>query len=217
MASKFKGTNAQDIMKSDMTSQAMRKNLVSAQKEAKKRMDALKKAGCEFTDFYQNHKTDFREVPFGRENMAKELARTNQFLQAKQSRVKGMKQASSELLELYNVNFFGYIKGDSPESDPHLTEKSLPRFQSFMRYYKENIKKQTNIQSDVVVEAFLLAEKLHISHKDMLNNIDLFADYQKQLESMELKDMFPDGKVDNRYRFKLGDYMDAFIDKQMYR
>lgn len=211
MANKYAGiTDAQKIMEMG-SSRNIRNALQKAQKQALSRMEALKNAGYEQSEFYKAHRTDFKEVPFGKENMAKELAMTNRFLASESSDVEKIASVREQTVKKFNKSLFG------DESDGPINMENLDRFTDFMRFYRENIKRQTNLQSDTVVDAFLLAEKLHISHKDILTNLDLFSDYQKELQSMELEDMFPDGKVDNRYRFKVGDYIDAFIDKQMYK
>lgn len=207
-----KTSNAQMLYKSDLTTKQLQKELMKGMKEAKKRMENLRKSGLSKSDFYQSNKKDFIDTPFGkiaknetafpfgnlnRLNTSKELAKVNRFLNSKSSTPKGLKKAEKDFIQAINENFGEEI----------LNEKNVREFQKFMKMYKEKYAEQTNISSDKVVDAFKEAERLKISKKDMLENIELFIEKEEELSKMELEDVFEGGKIDRRRRFKLDDYL----------
>ncbi len=192
-------SNAQLIYKQDKSTGELRKELTASLKVAKEKMRKLKEKGLSKSEFYQEHKKDFENVNLksnNRLNLSKELARVNQFLNSKSSTPKGLKQAEKNLIEVINEKY-----GDM------LNEKNVRDFQRFMKMYRDKYEEQVKLDSDKVVDAFKEAERLKISKKDMLENIEAFIENEEELQDMDLEDMFEDGKIDKRRRFKLEDYL----------
>lgn len=198
MARKWRNPNAQEILKSDRSTRSLRLELEKSFKMAQERMNRLKEAGLSKSEFYREHRKDFKELEAGnRLEISKELARVNRFLNAKSSTVKGLKEAEAQFIEAINKTM----------GEDYINANNVRRFQAFMNEYKDKYQEQTNIQSDTVVDAFLESERLMISKSDMLANLELFAEYKAELKNLTPEDILPDGaKLDRRRRFKLDDY-----------
>ena len=121
----------------------------------------------------------------------------NKFLNAKSSTPKGLKESELQFIEVINRNF----------GEDILNKKNVREFQKFMKIYKDKYADQTNLSSDKVVDVFKEAERLKINKKDMLENIELFIEKEEELSNMGVEDMFEDGVIDKRRRFKLDDYL----------
>lgn len=196
-------TNAQDIMKSLDDTAKMRRELRRKGEIARKRMQELLNQGFGKAEFFINNK-EYYDSPFGkmpmpnsRKDIAKELAKMNRFLNSKSSTPKGLKESELKFIEAINNNF----------GEDILNEKNVRDFQKFMRLYREKYADQTQIDSDKVVDAFKEAERLKINKEDILANIELFIEKEEELSNMNLEDMFEDGVIDRRRRFKLDDYL----------
>ena len=203
MAKTHYESNAQSIMKSKRATDLLKKDLTRRNEEANRRLGELKEAGFSDSQFYQNHKRGFKDAKYmDRADISKRLAKVNQFLNAKSSTVAGIKKARRDTIKALN---------ESNKVPVKITEKNLNKFLDFMNYYHNNVEKQTKIPSDFIVEMFSLHEKLHINLKDLMENMDEVANFKHELDKMKLEDMFPDGKVDNRVRFKVADYLDRIF------
>lgn len=196
-----KPTNTQKIYRSDESTKGLMKLLKVAMKNARKKLDTLKKFGLSNTEFFQEHKKDFNEsildnVGKNRLKISKELAKTNRFLNSKSSTPKGLKKAEKQFIEVMNERY----------GEDLLNEKNVRDFQKYMKMYKSMYGEQSQIDSDKVVDSFKEAERLRINKKDMLLNLELFIENEEDISNMELDDMFEDGKIDKRRRFKFDDY-----------
>lgn len=203
MAKKYYEQNAQKIAKSGRSTGQLQQDLVRRTEEANRRLGELKEAGFSNSQFYQEHKKGFKVPKYqDRVDTSKRLAKVNQFLNAKSSTVAGIKKARRDTIKALN---------ESERVPVKITEKNLNKFLQFMDYYHNNVEKQTKIPSDFIVEMFGLHEKLHINLKDLMENMDEVANFKHELDKMKLEDMFPNGKVDNRVRFKVADYLDRIF------
>lgn len=203
MAKKYYESNAQKIAKSSRSTGQLQQDLVRRTEEANRRLGELKEAGFSNSQFYQEHKKGFKVPKYqDRADTSKRLAKVNQFLNAKSSTVAGIKKARRDTIKALN---------ESERVPVKITEENLNKFLQFMDYYHNNVEKQTKIPSDFIVEMFGLHEKLHINFKDLMENMDEVANFKHELDKMKLEDMFPNGKVDNRVRFKVADYLDRIF------
>ena len=197
-------SNAQEVYKSSKgrSTYQMNKSLESRINQANERLVKLKEAGFEKSQFYQNNRKGFRmpKRQLDRMEMSKKMAEVNRFLGSQSSTVSGMKKSRREQIKALN---------ESSKIEIEITEDNLDDFNKFMAYYKENVKNQTKMPSDFVAnELFGLHERLHISKEDLMKNMDEVYAFHHVLEWMSLEDMFPEGKINNRVRFKVADYLD---------
>ena len=180
----------------------MNRSLESRINKANERLEKLKEAGFEKTQFYQNHRKGF-EMPkeqLGRKGMSKRMAEVNRFLNSQSSTVGGMKRTRRDIINSLNK---------SSKIELKITEENLDDFLDFMTYYDEHVKNQTRIPSDFVAnEVFNMHQNLQVSKEDLMKNMEAVYDYEEQVKNMKLEDMFLDGKVDKRVRFKVADYLD---------
>lgn len=192
-------SNAQSIYKSKKSTSQLLNDLNKGLKIARQRLRTLKKSGLSSSEFYQNNKDNFKEIKVGKNrlNISKELAKVNQFLNAKSSTPKGLLRAEKQFIEVFNERY----------GDNILNEKNVRIFQGFMKMYKEKYQDQVNLPSDIIVNAFIQSERLKISPKDILDNLETFAKYEEEISNMNLEDMFDNGVIDKRRRFKLSDYL----------
>lgn len=197
-------SNAQEVYKSSKSRSAyqMNRSLESRINKANERLEKLKEAGFEKTQFYQNHRKGF-EMPkeqLGRKGMSKRMAEVNRFLNSQSSTVGGMKRTRRDIINSLNK---------SSKIELKITEENLDDFLDFMTYYDEHVKNQTRIPSDFVAnEVFNMHQNLQVSKEDLMKNMEAVYDYEEQVKNMKLEDMFLDGKVDKRVRFKVADYLD---------
>lgn len=202
-------TNTQLIYKSKKTTEQLKKQLSKALDMARSRMSKLKSAKLSRSEFYQEHKNDFKKdvlenVGFNRLNISKELSKVNKFLNSKSSTPEGLLKAEEDFIEVMNERY----------GEPFLNKKNVRAFQRFMKDFKAMYGEQTQIDSDKVVNAFKESERLKINKKDMLENLELFIENEEHIKSMNLEDLFKDKKVDKRRRFKVEDYLYSRTDKQ---
>ena len=205
MAKKMYEGNAQKIAKSSRSTGQLRQDLIRRTEEANRRLGELKEAGFSQTQFYQDHKQGFKVPKYqDRADTSKRLAKVNQFLNAKSSTVSGIKKARRDTLKHLR-------ESERMPEGVEITEKNLDKFLQFMDYYHNNVEKQLKIPSDFAVEMFGLHEKLHINFEDLMKNMEEVASFKHELDKMNLEDMFPEGKIDNRVRFKVADYLDRIF------
>lgn len=200
MARKQRITNAQEIYKSSISTRKLIKELESSFKMAQRRMQRLKKAGLSKSEFYREHRKDFIELDVGRRRLevSKELAMVNRFLSSKSSTVKGLKEAERQYIQTINEKVM---------FDNVLNEKNVRSFQAFMKEYYDKYVEQSELQSDIVIEAFVEAERLQLSKKDLLANLDMFNKYKEKIKNLKVEDFLQEGeKLDKRRRFKLSEY-----------
>lgn len=195
-------SNTQQIYRSDKTTKELKSQLSRALKSARNRMSKLKSAKLSRSEFYQEHKNDFKKdvlenVGFNRLNIAKELSKVNRFLNSKSSTPKGLLQAEEDFINVMNERY----------GDKFLNKKNVRAFQRFMKDFKAMYGEQSQIDSDKVVDAFKEAERLKINKKDMLENLELFIENEEHIANMTLEDLFKDKKIDKRRRFKVEDYL----------
>lgn len=201
-------SNTQQIYRSNKTTKQLKSQLKTALKSARSRMAKLKSARLSKSEFYQEHKNDFQEeilerVGFNRLKLSKELAKVNQFLNAKSSTPKGLKEAEKDFIEKINEKF----------DEEFLNEKNVRNFQKFMKEFKEKHGEQDGLDSDKAVDAFKEAERLQISKKDIIDNIELFIENEEHIANMKLENIFKDDNIDRRRRFKVEDYLYSRKDK----
>lgn len=201
-----KSTNAQAVSKSRRSTYQLRKSLEARINKANERLEKLKQAGYGESQFYQTHKKGFKMPRSGnpsRQELSKSLAEVNRFLSSKSSTVRGMKQARKEQLERLST---------SPNVSGLVNEKNLDKFNKFMQYYRDHVQSQTKLPSDFVAnDLFGMSERLKINPQDLLDNIEDVTQFYHVLQDMSLEDMFPDGKIDKRRRFKVQDYLDTIM------
>lgn len=195
-------TNIQLIYRSKKTTEQLKKQLSKALEMARNRMLKLKSAKLSRSEFYQEHKNDFKKdvlenVGFNRLNIAKELSKVNRFLNSRSSTPKGLLQAEEDFINVMNERY----------GDEFLNKKNVRAFQRFMKDFKAMYGEQTQIDSDKVVNAFKESERLKINKKDMLENFELFIENEEHIANMTLEDLFKDKKIDKRRRFKVEDYL----------
>lgn len=195
-------TNTQLIYRSKKTTEQLKKQLSKAMDMARSRMSKLKSAKLSRSEFYQEHKNDFKKdvlenVGFNRLNIAKELSKVNRFLNSRSSTPKGLLQAEEDFINVMNERY----------GDEFLNKKNVRAFQRFMKDFKAIYGEQSQIDSDKVVDAFKEAERLKINKKDMLENLELFIENEEHIANMTLEDLFKDKKIDKRRRFKVEDYL----------
>lgn len=202
-------TNTQLIYKSKKTTEQLKKQLSKALDMARSRMVKLKSAKLSKSEFYQEHKKDFgkevlENVGFNRLNISKELSKVNRFLNSKSSTSEGLLKAEEDFIDVMNERY----------GEAFLNKKNVRAFQRFMKDFKAMYGEQTQIDSDKVINAFKESERLKINKKDMLENLELFIENEEHIKSMNLEDVFEDGKIDKRRRFKVEDYLYSKKDKQ---
>ena len=195
-------TNTQRIYKSNKTTKQLKKQLSKALDMARSRMAKLKSAKLSKSEFYQEHKNDFKKdvlenVGFNRLNISKELSKVNRFLNAKSNTPQGLRKAEKQFIEVMNERY----------GEDLLNKNNVRDFQRYMKQFKEMYGEQSQIDSDKVVDSFKEAERLKINKKDMLMNLELFIENEEDISNMDLEDMFENGKIDRRRRFKLDDYL----------
>lgn len=195
-------TNTQLIYRSKKTTEQLKKQLSKALEMSRSRMSKLKSAKLSRSEFYQEHKNDFKKdvlenVGFNRLNIAKELSKVNRFLNSRSSTPKGLLQAEEDFINVMNERY----------GDNFLNKKNVRAFQRFMKDFKAMYGEQTQIDSDKVINAFKESERLKINKKDMLENLELFIENEEHIANMTLEDLFNDKKIDKRRRFKVEDYL----------
>lgn len=197
-----KSSNTQQIYRSDKTTKELKYQLSRALKSARSRMNKLKSAKLSRSEFYQEHKNDFKEsilddIGFNRLNISKKLSKVNRFLNSKSSTPEGLLKAEEDFINVMNERY----------GDEFLNKKNVRAFQRFMKDFKAMYGEQSQIDSDKVVDAFKEAERLKINKKDMLENLELFIENEEHIANMTLEDLFKDKKIDKRRRFKVEDYL----------
>lgn len=201
-----------EVRKSSRSTAQLRAQYERVAKAANKRLEKLKEAGFGSSEFVQNHKngfkTDIMYDQYGRvrsrTEVSKMLAEVNRFMNAESSTVRGLKKARQELLDsLHDVDEEG-----NPTRYEGITEENLDKFTKFMDMYHSSVEAQTNYSSETAVQAFILGEKLHISQKDLLKNMDRVYRNYEQLESLDVSMLIGD-ESPGRKRFSFSDYEKA--------
>lgn len=197
-----KVSNAQQLYKSKKTTNQLKNTLKQSLKSVQSRLSKLKSSGLSRSEFYQENKNKFNDdilenVGNNRLKITKELAKANRFLNAKSSTPQGLRKAEKQFIEVMNERY----------GEDLLNKNNVRDFQKYMKQFKEMYGEQSQLDSDKVVDSFKEAERLKINKKDMLMNLELFIENEEDISNMELEDMFEDGKIDKRRRFKLDDYL----------
>ena len=197
-----KVSNAQQLYKSQKTTNQLKNTLKQSLKSVQSRLSKLKSSGLSRSEFYQENKNKFNNdilenVGNNRLKITKELAKANRFLNAKSSTPQGLRKAEKQFIEVMNERY----------GEDLLNKNNVRDFQKYMKQFKEMYGEQSQLDSDKVVDSFKEAERLKINKKDMLMNLELFIENEEDISNMELEDMFEDGKIDKRRRFKLDDYL----------
>ena len=197
-----KVSNAQQLYKSQKTTNQLKSALKQSLRSAQSRLSKLKSSKLTKSEFYQENKNKFNDdilenVGSNRLKITKELAKVNRFLNAKSSTPQGLRKAEKQFIEVMNERY----------GEDLLNKNNIRDFQKYMKQFKEMYGEQSQIDSDKVVDSFKEAERLKINKKDMLMNLELFIENEEDISNMELEDMFEDGKIDKRRRFKLDDYL----------
>lgn len=197
-----KVSNAQQLYKSKKTTNQLKNTLKQSLKSVQSRLSKLKSSGLSRSEFYQENKNKFNDdilenVGNNRLKITKELAKANRFLNAKSSTPQGLRKAEKQFIEVMNERY----------GEDLLNKNNVRDFQKYMKQFKEMYGEQSQLDSDKVVDSFKEAERLKINKKDMLMNLELFIENEEDISNMELEDMFEDGKIDKRRRFKLDNYL----------
>lgn len=197
-----KVSNAQQLYKSQKTTNQLKNVLKQSLKSVQSKLSKLKSSGMSRSEFYQENKNKFNDdilenVGSNRLKISKELAKVNRFLNAKSSTPQGLRKAEKQFIEVMNERY----------GEDLLNKNNVRDFQKYMKQFKEMYGEQSQLDSDKVVDSFKEAERLKINKKDMLMNLELFIENEEDISNMELEDMFDDGKIDKRRRFKLDDYL----------
>lgn len=197
-----KVSNAQQLYKSKKTTNQLKNALKQSLKSVQSRLFKLKSNRMTRSEFYQENKNKFNydileNVGNNRLKITKELAKANRFLNAKSSTPQGLRKAEKQFIEVMNERY----------GEDLLNKKNVRDFQKYMKQFKAMYGEQSQLDSDKVVDSFKEAERLKINKKDMLLNLELFIENEEDISNMEIEDMFEDGKIDKRRRFKLEDYL----------
>lgn len=197
-----KVSNAQQLYKSKKTTNQLKNALKQSLKSVQSRLSKLKSNRMTRSEFYQENKNKFNydileNVGNNRLKITKELAKANRFLNAKSSTPQGLRKAEKQFIEVMNERY----------GEDLLNKKNVRDFQKYMKQFKAMYGEQSQLDSDKVVDSFKEAERLKINKKDMLLNLELFIENEEDISNMEIEDMFEDGKIDKRRRFKLEDYL----------
>lgn len=201
-----------DVGKQKRTTAQLRAQYERVAKAANKRLEKLREAGYEKSEFVRNHRKGFKEDVsrdqygrvYTRQQISKMLAEVNRFMNAESSTVRGMKKTRQNILDALHAP-----DGEGkPTRYAGITEENLDRFTRFMEMYDNQVRKQTDVGSDTVVEAFLMSERLRIKPEDLIHNMDRFDEYEEMLAEMSVEDLVGDLPVGNR-KFTLDDYIRA--------
>ena len=203
---KHRETNAQTIASSTWSASRITNEYERAAKMARGRLERLKNAGYEASEFYQEHKDDFQGLQgIGRMNYAKQLAEINRFLNADSSTVGGIQRARENLIDAMN-RLYGVVDAEGNVSGP-FGEHNIDAFSKFMNKWRAKKGGQMP-PSDKLVDIFLTKERLRLNEQDLMHNLKMFLDNEELLNEMSVGDVL--GRRKDRGRtFKLSSYLKA--------
>lgn len=187
----WRESNAQRIKKSKRSDFQLRRSIEARSKDANQRLSRLIEKGYGRDQFVQEHKGGFHffegmttdeKFEVKRIDLSKELARIDRFLNAKSSRITGIKESRQATIKALN---------DNDKIGFEITEENYDDFQDLMNEYRNKYKNQVrNIQSDKVInELWRFHEEFKISAQELKENMVEFVEHIHEIENTSMEDI----------------------------
>lgn len=215
----WRESNAQKIKKSKRSDFQLRRSIQARSKDANERLERLKARGFSRDQFVQEHQEGFHffegmdvdeRRAVKRSELSKELARIDRFLNARSSRISGLRESRKNTIDALNkTGKFGFEVNESNYDD----------FQILMSEYRNNYKNQVNfMQSDVVMDnLWQMKENLQLTAEEIRENMSTVLWNLEEMANTTMEDIeeYYEGlhRNDKGYefdpeQFSLTDYLD---------
>lgn len=177
----IKNKSFTEIFKSKYSKAMLKFNVKYMYKQAMGRMNRLMKHFKSNSQILRNNKDlmnmDVNVNDMTNIELSSLLSRLNKFTQSKSSTIKGYNESRQQTIDSFHEQGYTFVN-----------KKNLDDFLQFLDDYKESHDAEL-YGSDDAIKYFEQADRLGISSDDLKENMDLFSDYFREIEQIDVDEL----------------------------
>ena len=177
----IKNKSFTEIFKSKFSKAMLKFNVKYMYKQAMGRMNRLMKHFKSNSQILRNNKDlinmDVNVNDMTNIELSSLLSRLNKFTQSKSSTIKGYNESRQQTIDSFHEQGYTFVN-----------KKNLDDFLQFLDDYKESHDAEL-YGSDDAIKYFEQADRLGISSDDLKENMDLFSEYFREIENIDVDEL----------------------------
>lgn len=170
-----------EIFKSKFSKSMLKFNVKYMYKQATGRLNRLMKHFKSNSQILRNNKDlmnmDVDVNKMSRIELSSLLSRLNKFTQSKSSTIKGYNESRQRTIDSFHEQGYDFVN-----------KKNLDDFLQFLDDFKESHDAEL-YGSDDAIKYYEQADRLGISSDDLKENMDLFGDYFREIEQIDVEEL----------------------------